>query len=115
MIAVSSRGREQATRRSLEEKKVLEEERNQILSKQKQRMKELQKLPTIRAKAYDSHQSLAQMSKSRVKSLRKSEKERMGEYQQELEEREEKLKNRPLLFERVAQKKCKNGSRKALF
>lgn len=49
---------------------MLEEERNRILTKQKQRMKELQKLLTIRAKAYDSHQSLAQMSKSRVKSLR---------------------------------------------
>lgn len=35
--------------------------------------------------------------------FRKSEKERMREYQRELEEREEKLKNRPLLFERVAQ------------
>lgn len=35
--------------------------------------------------------------------FRKSEKERMREYRRELEEREEKLKNRPLLFERVAQ------------
>ncbi|KAI5770808.1 FAM161A-like protein [Gulo gulo luscus] len=109
---VSSRGREQATRRSLEEKKMLEEERNRILTKQKQRMKELQKLLTIRAKAYDSHQSLAQMSKSRVKSLRKSEKERMREYQRELEEREEKLKHRPLLFERVAQKNARMAAEK---
>ncbi|XP_033095055.1 protein FAM161A isoform X4 [Trachypithecus francoisi] len=103
VTTVSSRGREQAVRRSLEEKKMLEEERNRILTKQKQRMKELQKLLTTRAKAYDSHQSLAQISKSRVKYLRKSEKERMREYQRELEEREEKLKKRPLLFERVAQ------------
>ncbi|XP_022360104.1 protein FAM161A isoform X1 [Enhydra lutris kenyoni] len=109
---VSSRGREQATRRSLEEKKMLEEERNRILTKQKQRMKELQKLLTIRAKAYDSHQSLAQMSKSRVKSLRKSEKERMREYQRELEEREEKLRHRPLLFERVAQKNARMAAEK---
>ncbi|XP_003363039.1 protein FAM161A isoform X1 [Equus caballus] len=109
---VSSRGREQATRRSLEEKKMLEEERNRILTKQKQRMKELQKLLTTRAKAYDSHQSLAQMSKSRVKSLRKSEKERMREYRRELEEREEKLKNRPLLFERVAQKNARMAAEK---
>lgn len=35
--------------------------------------------------------------------FRKSEKERMREYRQELEEREEKLKHRPLLFQRVAQ------------
>ncbi|XP_029793302.1 protein FAM161A isoform X1 [Suricata suricatta] len=112
MPTVSSRGREQATRRSLEEKKMLEEERNRILTKQKQRMKELQKLLTTRAKAYDSHQSLAQMSKSRVLSLRKSEKERMREYQRELEEREEKLKTRPLLFERVAQKNARTAAEK---
>ncbi|TKC36268.1 hypothetical protein EI555_000808 [Monodon monoceros] len=112
MPTVSSRGREQATRRSLEEKKMLEEERNRILTKQKQRMKELQKLLTTRAKAYDSHQSLAQMSKSRVKSLRKSEKERMTEYRRELEGREEKLKNRPLLFERVAQKNARMAAEK---
>ncbi|XP_054557564.1 protein FAM161A isoform X2 [Talpa occidentalis] len=115
MPTASSRGREQATRKSLEEKKMLEEERNRILTKQKQRMKELQKLLINRAKAYDSHQSLAQMSKARVKSLRKSEKERMREYQQELEEREEKLKNRPLLFERVAQKNARMAAEKHYF
>lgn len=49
---------------------MLEEERHRILTKQKQRMKELQKLLTTRAKAYDSHESLAQMSKSRIKALR---------------------------------------------
>ncbi|XP_020030605.1 protein FAM161A isoform X2 [Castor canadensis] len=107
MPTASSQGREQAIRRSLEEKKMLEEERNRILTKQKQRMKELQKLLTTRAKAYDSHQSLAQISKSKVKYFRKSEKERMRDYQRELEEREEKLKQRPLLFERVAQKNAR--------
>ncbi|KAM5142992.1 protein FAM161A isoform 1-T1 [Callospermophilus lateralis] len=109
---VSSRGREQAIRRSLEEKKMLEEERNRILTKQKQRIKELQKLLTTRAKAYDSHQSLAQVFKSKVKYLRKSEKERMREYRQEIEEREEKLKKRPLLFERVAQKNARMAAEK---
>lgn len=49
---------------------MLEEERNRILTKQKQRMKELQKLLATRVKAYDSHQGLAQMSKSRVNHLR---------------------------------------------
>ncbi|XP_054979314.1 protein FAM161A isoform X3 [Sorex araneus] len=109
---ISSRGKEQATRRSLEEKKMLEEDRNRILTKQKQRMKELQKLLINRAKAYDSHQSLAQVSKSKVKSLRKSGKERMREYQRELEEREERLKNRPLLFERVSQKNARMAAEK---
>ncbi|XP_010595540.1 protein FAM161A isoform X1 [Loxodonta africana] len=43
-------------------------------------------------------------SREREQAIRRSEKERMREYRQELEEREEKLKKRPLLFERVAQK-----------
>nr|XP_045003616.1 protein FAM161A isoform X1 [Jaculus jaculus] len=109
---VSSRGREQAVRRSLEEKKMLEEERNRILTKQKQRMNELQKLLTTRVKAYDSHQSLAQVSKARVKYLRKNEKAWMKEYQQQLEEKEEKLKKRPFLFERVAQKNARMSAEK---
>ncbi|XP_037064843.1 protein FAM161A isoform X3 [Peromyscus leucopus] len=103
MPTVSSRGREQAIRKSLEEKKMLEEERNRILTKQKKRMKELQKLLATRVKAYDSHQGLAQMSKSRVNHLRECEKARMKEYRKELEERDEKLQKRPMLFERVAQ------------
>ncbi|GAB1295857.1 Protein FAM161A [Apodemus speciosus] len=103
MPTASSRGREQAIRKSLEEKKMLEEERNRILTKQKQRMKDLQKLLATRVKAYDSHQSLSQIVKSRVDDLRRSEKARMREYWQELEEQDEKLQKRPMLFERVAQ------------
>ncbi|KAF5926333.1 hypothetical protein HPG69_011464 [Diceros bicornis minor] len=83
MPMISSRGREPATGSS-EEKKTLKEERNRMLTKQKQRMKELQKLLTTQAKVYDSYQSLAQMSTSKVKSLRKSKKEKMKEYQREL-------------------------------
>ncbi|XP_038195574.1 protein FAM161A isoform X2 [Arvicola amphibius] len=109
---LSSRGREQAIRKSLEEKKMLEEERKRILTKQKQRMKELQRLLATRVKAYDSHQGLAQMSKARVNHLRKSEKARMREYWRELEERDEKLQNRPLLFERVAQKNARTAAEK---
>ncbi|XP_006974859.1 protein FAM161A isoform X1 [Peromyscus maniculatus bairdii] len=112
MPTLSSRGREQAIRKSLEEKKMLEEERNRILTKQKQRMKELQKLLATRVKAYDSHQGLAQMSKSRVNHLRECEKARMKEYRQELEERDEKLQKRPMLFERVAQRNARLAAEK---
>ncbi|XP_035308631.1 protein FAM161A isoform X4 [Cricetulus griseus] len=112
MPTLSSRGREQAIRKSLEEKKMLEEERNRILTKQKQRMKELQKLVATRVKAYDSHQGLAQMSKSRVNQLRKSEKARMKEYRRELQERNEKLQQRPMLFERVAQRNARMAAEK---
>ncbi|KAM9067240.1 protein FAM161A isoform X1 [Sarcophilus harrisii] len=109
---VSSRRRQQAIRRSLEEKKTLEEDRKRNLAKQRQRMRELQKLLVARARAIDTHQSLAQMSKSRMTTLRKNEKERMKEYLQELEEIEKRLKKRPLLFERVAQKNARVSAEK---
>ncbi|XP_012586926.1 PREDICTED: protein FAM161A isoform X3 [Condylura cristata] len=54
-------------------------------------------------------------SRGREQATRKSEKERMREYQQELKEREEKLKNRPLLFERVAQKNARMAAEKHYF
>ncbi|XP_074062981.1 protein FAM161A isoform X2 [Macrotis lagotis] len=111
----SSRRRQQVIRRSLEEKKILEEDRKRNLAKQRQRMREFQKLLMARAQAIDTHQSLAQMSKSRMTTLRKNEKERMKEYLQELEEIEKKLKKRPLLFERVAQKNAKMSAEKHYF
>nr|KAF6328759.1 FAM161 centrosomal protein A [Pipistrellus kuhlii] len=51
-------------------------------------------------------------SRGREQAARKSEKERMREYQRELEEREEKLKHRPLLFQRVAQKNARMAAEK---
>ncbi|KAB0395572.1 hypothetical protein E2I00_015684 [Balaenoptera physalus] len=51
-------------------------------------------------------------SRGREQATRKSEKERMRDYRRELEEREEKLKNRPLLFERVAQKNARMAAEK---
>lgn len=107
MPTASSRGREQAIRKSLEEKKMLEEDRNRILTKQKQRMKDLQKLLATRVKAYGSQQSLSQLLKSRVTDLRRSEKARMKEYWQELEEQDKKLQKRPMLFERVSQRNAR--------
>ncbi|XP_043842026.1 protein FAM161A isoform X2 [Dromiciops gliroides] len=46
-------------------------------------------------------------SRRRQQAIRRNEKERMKEYLQELEEIEKKLKKRPLLFERVAQKNAR--------
>uniref|UniRef100_F7EIP1 Protein FAM161A n=1 Tax=Monodelphis domestica TaxID=13616 RepID=F7EIP1_MONDO len=108
---VSSRMREQAIRRSLEEKKLLEEEEKRILAKQRQRMRELQKRLMTHVRAFDTRQSLAQ-SKSRMTMLRRNEKERMKEYLQELEEIEQRLKKRPLLFERVAQNNARLSAEK---
>ncbi|XP_052640006.1 protein FAM161A isoform X2 [Harpia harpyja] len=111
-ITESTRRRLQALRDSLEEKRKLEEQQKRNRTKQKQRTKKLQKIITARAEANDPHQSLAQMSKSKLKTFRNYEKQRMQEYLQELQEMEERLKQRPLLFERVTQKNARIAAEK---
>ncbi|XP_009695358.1 PREDICTED: protein FAM161A [Cariama cristata] len=111
-ITESTRRRLQAIRNSLEEKRKLEDQQKKNRTKQKERMKKLQKIVTTRAEANDPHQSLAQMSKSKLKTFRNYEKQRMQEYLQELQEMEERVKQRPLLFERVTQKNARIAAEK---
>ncbi|XP_009474428.1 PREDICTED: protein FAM161A [Nipponia nippon] len=111
-ITESTRRRLQAIRNSLEEKRKLEEQQKRNRTKQKQRTKKLQKIVTTRAEANDPHQSLAQMSKSKLKTFRNYEKQRMQEYLQELQEMEERVNQRPLLFERVTQKNARIAAEK---
>ncbi|XP_009980930.1 PREDICTED: protein FAM161A, partial [Tauraco erythrolophus] len=102
-VTQSTRRRLQAIRNSLEEKRKLEQQQKRNRTKQKQRTKKLQKIVTARAEANDPHQSLAQVSKSKLKTFRNYEKQRMQEYLQELQEMEERVNQRPLLLERVTQ------------
>ncbi|XP_009639833.1 protein FAM161A isoform X1 [Egretta garzetta] len=111
-ITESTRRRLQAIRNSLEEKRKLEEQQKRNRTKQKQRTKKLQKIVTTRAEANDPHQSLAQVSKSKLKTFRNYEKQRMQEYLQELQEIEERVNQRPLLFERVTQKNARIAAEK---
>ncbi|XP_074920540.1 protein FAM161A isoform X2 [Chelonoidis abingdonii] len=111
-ITESTKRRIQAIRKSLEEKRKLEEEQKRIRTKQKQRVKKLQKLITTRAEANDPHQSLARMSKSKLKIIRKHEKQRRQEYLREREEMEERVNQRPLLLERATQKNARIAAEK---
>ncbi|XP_062429477.1 protein FAM161A isoform X1 [Rhea pennata] len=111
-ITESTKRRLQAIRNSLEEKRKLEEEQKRNRTKQKQRAKKLQKIITTRAEANDPHQSLAQMSKSKLKTFRNYEKQRMQEYLQELQEMEERVNQRPLLLERAAQRNARIAAEK---
>ncbi|CAN8202664.1 unnamed protein product [Coccothraustes coccothraustes] len=108
----STRRRLQALRNSLEEKRKLEEQQKRNRNKQKQRTKKFQKIVMARAEANDPHQSLAQMSKPRLKTFRNNEKQRRQEYLQELREMEERVKQMPLLFERVTQKNARMAAEK---
>ncbi|XP_050828432.1 protein FAM161A isoform X3 [Serinus canaria] len=108
----STRRRLQALRNSLEEKRKLEEQQKRNRNKQKQRTKKFQKIVMARAEANDPHQSLAQMSKPRLKTFRNNEKQRRQEYLQELQEMEERVKQMPLLLERVTQKNARIAAEK---
>ncbi|XP_057876521.1 protein FAM161A isoform X2 [Melospiza georgiana] len=108
----STRRRLQALRNSLEEKRKLEEQQKRNRNKQKQRTKKFQKIVMARAEANDPHQSLAQMSKPRLKTFRNNERQRRQEYLQELQEMEERVKQMPLLFERVTQKNARIAAEK---
>lgn len=48
----------------------MEEQQKRNRTKQKQRTKKMQKIVTTRAEANDPHQSLAQMSKYKLKTFR---------------------------------------------
>ncbi|XP_015712501.2 protein FAM161A [Coturnix japonica] len=111
-VTWSSQRRLQALRNSHEEKRRLEEQQKRNRTKQKQRTKKLQKIVTTRAEANDPHQSLAQTSKSKLKAFRNSAKQRMQEYLQELQEMEERVKQRPLLLERVTQNNARIAAEK---
>ncbi|XP_046770987.1 protein FAM161A isoform X3 [Gallus gallus] len=108
----SSQQRLQALRNSHEEKRRLEEQQKRNRTKQKQRTKKLQKVVMTRAEANDPHQSLAQISKSKLKAFRTSAKQRMQEYLQELQEMEERVNQRPLLLERVTQNNARIAAEK---
>ncbi|XP_063247532.1 protein FAM161A isoform X5 [Prinia subflava] len=108
----STRRRLEALRNSLDAKRKLEEQQKRNRTKQKQRTKKFQKIVMARAEANDPHQSLAQVSKSRLKTFRNNEKQRRQEYLQELQEMEERVKQMPLLFERVTQKNARIAAEK---
>ncbi|XP_075452274.1 protein FAM161A isoform X2 [Ascaphus truei] len=108
----SSKRRLQAIRKSLEEREKLEEDRKKKRAKQKQREKLLKKRVTTRTKANDPHQSIALMSRSKLKELRKCEKQRTKEYFQELGAMEERVSKKPLLLERATQKNARQTAEK---
>ncbi|XP_052640009.1 protein FAM161A isoform X5 [Harpia harpyja] len=77
--------------------------------------------PQMRHSTANSHLSgfgesksprITESTRRRLQALRNYEKQRMQEYLQELQEMEERLKQRPLLFERVTQKNARIAAEK---
>ncbi|MBN3304810.1 F161A protein, partial [Amia calva] len=102
--------RQDAVRKSLEQRKRAEEEEEKWRAMQRQRERKLQKLVSKRAQANDPHQALAQSSTSRLKQFRKQDEQRRKEYLEEMREIQERVKGRPLLLEQVAQRNAKQAA-----
>ncbi|XP_074891531.1 protein FAM161A isoform X2 [Buteo buteo] len=77
--------------------------------------------PQVRRSSANSHLSgfgesksprITESTRRRLQALRNYEKQRMQEYLQELQEMEERVKQRPLLFERVTQKNARIAAEK---
>ncbi|XP_015218793.2 protein FAM161A isoform X1 [Lepisosteus oculatus] len=104
--------RQEAVRKSLEQRKKAEEEEAKWREMQRQRERKLQRVIAKRAQANDPHQALAQTSMSRLKQFRKQDQQRRKEYLEEMREIQERLKERPLLLEQVTQKNARQAAEK---
>ncbi|KAG7260763.1 hypothetical protein CRUP_000202 [Coryphaenoides rupestris] len=107
-VTDASRKRQEAVRRkALEEKRRAEEEEEEQRERRRRRERKLQKEVLKRAQANDPHLSLSQTCPSKLREFRKQDLRRKKEYQQEIKEIQERVKERPLLLEQVAQRNAK--------
>ncbi|XP_038664791.1 protein FAM161A isoform X2 [Scyliorhinus canicula] len=109
-ITKSAKKRKEAVRKSLEEKKKKEEQEVNWKREQKLRERKLKKIISTRAQANDPHQSLAEVSKSKVKQYRTYQRKRTKEYLLELEKIQERVSRRPLLFEELTQRNARRAA-----
>ncbi|NXK92354.1 F161B protein, partial [Formicarius rufipectus] len=100
-ITDATRRRESAIRYSQVNKKEGDKEGIYWLEKQKMKCQAIQKSVNSRAKALDPHSRMEETHKEKVKQNQQIMRERTKEYRKELEEMQQRVKNRPYLFEQV--------------
>ncbi|XP_059817817.1 protein FAM161B isoform X2 [Hypanus sabinus] len=100
----AARKRQSAVRKSLEERGKQETEKAEWMERYKKNVQDISKTVSIRAKAMDPHQSLAETFKEVLKKHRQADLRRKQEYKKELEEMKRRVCSRPYLFEQVTQK-----------
>ncbi|KAK7930054.1 hypothetical protein WMY93_006449 [Mugilogobius chulae] len=105
----AARKRQEAVRKTLEQRRKTEAEEELWREKQRQREKRLQTVVVKRAQANDPHLSLSQTQPSKLSEFRKMDIQRKKEYQQEIKEMRQRVKGRPLLLEQVAQRQRRAG------
>ncbi|MCI4393921.1 hypothetical protein PGIGA_G00162980 [Pangasianodon gigas] len=111
-ITDAAKKRQEAVRKVLEQRKKAEQEEEKWKERQRQKERKLQKLVAKRAQANDPHVALAQICESKLKEFRKQDLQRRKEYQEEMREIQERVKQRPLLLERVTQMNAKKAAEK---
>ncbi|KAM4611291.1 protein FAM161A [Polymixia lowei] len=111
-ITDATKKRQEAVRKVLDQRKKAEEEEERWRERQKQREKKLQRVVLKRAQANDPHLALSQTCQSKLKQFRKQDLQRRREYQQEIKEIQERVMERPLLLEQVAQRNAKQAAEK---
>ncbi|XP_041065730.1 protein FAM161A isoform X1 [Carcharodon carcharias] len=109
-ITESAKKRKEAIRKSLEEKKKKEEQEANCKREQKLRERKLKKFISTRAQANDPHQSLAEVSRSKLKQYRNRQRKRTKEYLMELEKMQERVSRRPLLLEELTQRNARRAA-----
>ncbi|NWX47525.1 F161B protein, partial [Steatornis caripensis] len=109
-ITDATRKRESAIRYSQDNKKEGDKEGIYWLEKQKKKCQAIRKSVNIRAKALDSHKSLEETHKEKLKQNWQNMRERTKEYRKELEEMQLRVKNRPYLFEQVTKHDARQGA-----
>ncbi|XP_034445260.1 protein FAM161A [Hippoglossus hippoglossus] len=111
-VTDATKKRHEAVRKVLEQRRKASEEEEQWKEKQKQRERKLQRVVLKRAQANDPHMALSQTHQTKLTEFRKRDLQRRKEYQQEIQEMQQRVKGRPLLLEQVAQRNAKQAAEK---
>ncbi|XP_041131332.1 LOW QUALITY PROTEIN: protein FAM161B-like [Polyodon spathula] len=103
-ITDAARKRQAAIRSSLEQKDNKEQERAKWMKQHRLKSEAMNKAVTTRAKAMDTHRSLKDVYKEKLKQHRQTDQHRMRKYKKELEEMKKRIHDRPYLFEQVTKR-----------
>ncbi|XP_033857168.3 protein FAM161B-like isoform X1 [Acipenser ruthenus] len=106
-ITDAARKRQAAIRSSLEQKDNKEQESAKWMKQYRLKSEAMNKAVTTRAKAMDTHRSLKDVYKEKLKQHRQTDQHRMREYKKELEEMKNRIHDRPYLFEQVTKRNAK--------
>uniref|UniRef100_A0A4W3GKG0 Protein FAM161A n=2 Tax=Callorhinchus milii TaxID=7868 RepID=A0A4W3GKG0_CALMI len=109
-ITDAAKKRKDAIRKALEEKRKKEEVEENHKYEKKLREQKFKKFISTRAQANDPHQSLAEVSESKLKQYRNDQRQRTQEYYQELEQIRERVSKRPLLLEELTQRNARRAA-----